>query len=119
MDHRYIDARSVAERYLDHTLPAPERLQFEAHLVDCQECTDRVLLAEMFHHRNGALTPPPQAAHRLPQATQPAGARRMHFAFTTASWRLFLILTGVIAALVLAASLRLIWVLILGGGFRR
>ncbi len=56
MDHRYIDQFAVAQRYLDHALPAEERAAFEAHLVDCQECTDRVLLAEMFHARqaNGA-----------------------------------------------------------------
>ena len=53
MDHRYIDQHSLADRYLDHALPPPERAAFEAHLVDCQECTDRVLLAEMFHNRNG------------------------------------------------------------------
>ena len=53
MDHRYIDDHSVAERYLDHTLPPGERSRFEAHLVDCQECTDRILLAEMFRQLNG------------------------------------------------------------------
>jgi anti-sigma factor RsiW len=51
MDHRYIDQYAVAERYLDHSLSPGERAAFEAHLVDCQECTDRVLLAEMFHAR--------------------------------------------------------------------
>lgn len=53
MDHRYIDDHSVAQRYLDHSLSPEERNQFEAHLVDCQECADRLLLAEMFHARNG------------------------------------------------------------------
>ncbi len=48
MDHRYIDEHSVAERYVAKTLSPEDRAQFEAHLVDCQECTDRVLLAEMF-----------------------------------------------------------------------
>jgi anti-sigma factor RsiW len=51
MDHRYIDRHRVAQRYLDHSLSAQERAAFEAHLVDCQECTDRVLLAEMFEAR--------------------------------------------------------------------
>jgi anti-sigma factor RsiW len=50
MDHRYIDEHSVAERYVAKTLSPEDRSQFEAHLVDCSECTDRVLLAEMFHH---------------------------------------------------------------------
>jgi hypothetical protein len=51
MDHSYIDRKSLAERYLKNALSAEERAAFEAHLVDCQECTDRVLLAEMFHAR--------------------------------------------------------------------
>jgi hypothetical protein len=53
MDHPYIDANSVAERYLSHALPADEQREFEEHIVDCQECADRLLLAEMFHARNG------------------------------------------------------------------
>lgn len=51
MDHRYIDEFSVAQRYVDNALPPEERVAFEAHLVDCQECTDRLLLAGMFHAR--------------------------------------------------------------------
>jgi len=51
MDHHYIDQHQVTERYLDHSLSPRERTAFESHLVDCQECTDRVLLAEMFHAR--------------------------------------------------------------------
>lgn len=54
MDHRYIDENSIAERYLKHSLLPRERTEFEAHLIDCQECADRVLLAEMFQVRNGA-----------------------------------------------------------------
>lgn len=53
MDHAYIDANSIAERYLDHALSAEELREFEEHIVDCQECADRLLLAEMFHARNG------------------------------------------------------------------
>jgi hypothetical protein len=53
MNHRYIDEFLVAERYVENTLPPEERVAFEAHLVDCQECTDRLLLAGMFHARNG------------------------------------------------------------------
>jgi hypothetical protein len=53
MDHAYIDANSLAERYLDHALSASELREFEEHIVDCQECADRLLLAEMFHSRNG------------------------------------------------------------------
>lgn len=53
MNHAYIDANSVAERYLDHVLPPDDLRAFEEHIVDCQECADRLLLAEMFHARNG------------------------------------------------------------------
>ena len=53
MDHAYIDTNSVAERYLDHALSPGDLRAFEEHIVDCQECGDRLLLAEMFHARNG------------------------------------------------------------------
>ena|SRR5271168_4579842 len=53
MDHRFIDEFSVAERYVENALAPEDRVAFEAHLVDCQECTDRLLLAGMFHARNG------------------------------------------------------------------
>jgi anti-sigma factor RsiW len=133
MDHGYIDGHSVTERYLDHALTPAERTEFEAHLVDCQECTDRLLLAEMFHNRNGApqLKPPtpPQAAN-LPAAVRmrPAAAHtrpmvvRMRMARQFTPWQLFRILAGaaaVAAVLAIAMSLLLLWVLALGGGFRR
>jgi hypothetical protein len=60
MDHAYIDANSIAERYLDHALQAEELREFEEHIVDCQECADRLLLAEMFHARNGHKVSHPQ-----------------------------------------------------------
>jgi hypothetical protein len=61
MDHAYIEANSIAERYLDHLLSADELREFEQHLVDCEECTDRLLLAEMFHARNGYKPKPDRA----------------------------------------------------------
>jgi hypothetical protein len=57
VDHQYIDEHALAEGYLDHLLSPEERREFEAHLVDCQECRDRLLLAEMFHARNGVPKP--------------------------------------------------------------
>jgi hypothetical protein len=51
MDHLYIDQHSLAERYVANILEVAERASFQAHLVDCQECTDRVLLAEMFQSK--------------------------------------------------------------------
>jgi hypothetical protein len=53
MNHAYIDVNSIAERYLDRALSAEQLREFEEHIVDCQECADRLLLAEMFHARNG------------------------------------------------------------------
>jgi hypothetical protein len=58
MNHAYIDANCVAERYLNHALSPEELRAFEEHVVDCQECADRLLLAEMFHARNGHKTNP-------------------------------------------------------------
>jgi hypothetical protein len=49
MDHHYIDEHSVAEHYLGNTLPREDRVAFEAHFADCQECMDRLLLAGIFH----------------------------------------------------------------------
>ena len=66
MDHSYIDANSVAERYLNHSLPPEELREFEEHIVDCQECADRLLLAEMFYARNGhKAKPDPRSVARI------------------------------------------------------
>lgn len=51
VDHAYIDEHSVAARYIDNTLTYEEREAFETHMVDCQDCTDRILLAGIFHAR--------------------------------------------------------------------
>jgi hypothetical protein len=69
VDHQYIDEQALAEGYLDHLLPPEERREFEAHLVDCQECRDRLLLAEMFHARNGIVKPPIQLLEAAPVPT--------------------------------------------------
>jgi anti-sigma factor RsiW len=53
MDQGHIQGDSMVESYLHHLLTPEDRTQFEAHLVDCEACRDRVLLAEMFHVRNG------------------------------------------------------------------
>ena len=48
MDHQYIDRQDVVGQFLRNELVAPDRTAFQAHVVDCPECADRVLLAEMF-----------------------------------------------------------------------
>jgi anti-sigma factor RsiW len=68
MDHRYIDEHLVADRYLDRVLAPQESGEFEAHLVDCLECRDRLLLAEMFHARNGV------SKRRQPPLEEPTDA---------------------------------------------
>ena len=72
MDHQYIDANAVAERYLGNRLRLKEREDFERHLVDCQECADRLLLAGMFHARMGNGVRPTRAETH--GATDAAGA---------------------------------------------
>jgi anti-sigma factor RsiW len=79
MDHKYIDQHDIAGRYLRKELQAPDRDAFLAHMVDCPECADRVLLAEMFEADQVAAAkrppaPPPVAPpaflappeHKLP-----------------------------------------------------
>jgi anti-sigma factor RsiW len=101
MDHRYIDEHSVAERYLGRELSAEEREAFEAHVVDCQECTDRLMLAEMFHARNGFK----QKAHHPPPGLTPAPEQeiplRARFIAHFRPWQLVVIFAA--AALLLLA----------------
>lgn len=79
MDHQYIDANAVAERYLGNRLRLKEREDFERHLVDCQECIDRLLLAGMFHARSGNGSRATQGATH--EATGGAGAQKGPGAF--------------------------------------
>lgn len=106
MDHRYIEERSVAERYLDHSLAPWERQEFEAHLVDCQECIDRVLLAEMFHNRNGKST---SRVVPIPQIFETQESFRVRVARMLSPWQIVLILVVAGALLVLVSSLGVIW----------
>ncbi len=117
MDHGSFDARSVADRYLDHTLPPEERSAFEAHLVDCQECTDRLLLAEMFrqlngNRRNGAshagVPSRPVSAPAAPKIE--AEALRVRFVRQFTPLQLTVILAGAAALLILVTFSLLSWV---------
>ena len=89
MDHRYIDEYGVAERYLEHALAPQEHEAFEAHVVDCQECADRLLLAQIFLERKAAMV----ASEPMP--------KRAQFVASLGPWQLFLL--AVAAALLLLA----------------
>jgi anti-sigma factor RsiW len=59
VNHAYIDQHDVAGRYLRKLLDDGDRSAFEIHLVDCAECADRVLLAEMLEAEIDRPVPPP------------------------------------------------------------
>ena len=90
MDHRYIDDYGVAERYLEHALAPQEHEAFEAHVVACQECADRLLLAQIFLEHKSTMA----AAEPLP--------KRAEFVARLSPWQLFLL--AVAAALLMLAA---------------
>jgi hypothetical protein len=42
MEHSYIEERDIADRYLMGKLSAEERMRFEEHLEDCEQCIERL-----------------------------------------------------------------------------
>ena len=46
MEHAHFDNSDIAERYVTGRLSPEERAGFEAHLVDCSRCLDRIEVAE-------------------------------------------------------------------------
>jgi anti-sigma factor RsiW len=103
MEHRYIDDQAVAERYLRHALTPDERSAFESHLVDCSECADRLLLAEMFHARNGTSHPDartPATADLSPEEVSGSLPFHARFIAQFRPWQLALLFIA--AALVFA-----------------
>jgi hypothetical protein len=46
MDHHYLEDHGLADRYLLGRLTAEERMRFEEHFVDCQECLERLETTE-------------------------------------------------------------------------
>jgi hypothetical protein len=46
MDHTLIEEQQIAERYVTGKLPPDEAERFEEHFLSCQECLDRLDLAE-------------------------------------------------------------------------
>lgn len=76
MNHRYIDESSVAERYLRHTLAPGERVEFERHLTGCEECADRLLLAQIFLRKDLGkdLDSEPYKETHSPRSSEPVKA---------------------------------------------
>ena len=111
MEQGHIQGDSIVDRYFYHELTLEELTAFEAHLVDCEVCRDRVLLAGMFHVRNGLarqawpeeeevqperiVTP---TRHSWPLATLPKRAR---FVAALAPWQIWVILAAAALLLVL------------------
>src|SRR5262245_38246330 len=46
MDHAYVEAQDVVDRYVMGKLSAEEAERFEEHYLSCSECLDRLDLAE-------------------------------------------------------------------------
>jgi hypothetical protein len=97
MDHRYIDNFSVAERYLEHTLAPEEHRAFETHVVDCQECADRLLLAQMWLENK-----------ELEERSAISLPRRARFVAQFRPWQL-VVLFAVAALLLLAVPTAYFW----------
>lgn len=114
MDHGYIDQHDIAGRYLRKELSNADRDAFQAHLVDCQECVDRVLLAEMFQEEAAAAKPPLAAAppepHAVPEfaLAQPKLPLRARVIAYLSPWQLAMLLI-VAVLLILAVPGAYIW----------
>jgi hypothetical protein len=100
VDHRLIEEARFPERYLNHALPQQDRADFEAHLVDCAECTDRLLLAEMFHNRNG---------HKPEASPAPPLPLRARFVAQFTPWEIFLFFAVAALLLVLLPATYMLW----------
>jgi putative zinc finger protein len=62
MDHRSIEESDLVEAYATGRLGATERAEFEAHLVDCPDCLERVEAAQGLAAGLRALVPAPVIA---------------------------------------------------------
>lgn len=83
MDHTPIAEGDLAERYATDRLDASERAAFEAHLVDCPECLDRVEAAQGLAAGFRAL--PPQHTARRPPRSRRRWAVRAGWAVAAAA----------------------------------
>jgi hypothetical protein len=73
MDHTLIEEQRIAERYVTGKLPPDEAERFEEHYLSCQECLDRLDLAESMDR--GFKRAASEDAARL--ATQIAATRQL------------------------------------------
>jgi hypothetical protein len=48
MDHTIIEDQSLVDRYIQGRLTPPERVEFEDHFIDCDQCLEQLELAEAF-----------------------------------------------------------------------
>src|SRR5262249_15102366 len=83
MDHTPISEGDLAERYATDRLAPDERAAFEAHLVDCAECLDRVEAAQGLVAGFRAL--PGEAARPEPRRARPHWALRAGWAVAAAA----------------------------------
>jgi len=111
-----VDQDDLVERYLSHTLSVRDRADFEAHLVDCQECRDRLLLAEMFHVRvakNGSTHEEPAAkksvATKLPETPSPEIPLRARFVANLSPIQILLILLTAAILLLALPTFYFLW----------
>jgi anti-sigma factor RsiW len=107
MNHQYIDQHDIAGQYLRKELAGPDRDAFQAHLVDCAECADRVLLAEMFHAKGAAdpnVIPVPGFT-----MTQPQLPMRARIVAHLSPWTLGLLLLAGVALLLAVVIALYLW----------
>jgi hypothetical protein len=109
MNHEYIDKHDVAGQYLRKELAEPDRDAFQAHLVDCPECADRVLLAEMFQ-ANGEVAPKQPDVVPMPHftLTEPELPLRARIIAHLRPWQIAMLLISAVL-LILAVVGALFW----------
>ena len=66
MDHHYIEAHNIPDRYLLGTLSPTERTRFEEHFVDCAKCLDRLEMTEEFRGALRTVAAEEGATSRVP-----------------------------------------------------
>lgn len=111
MDHDYIAANGLVERYHQGSLPPDEELRFEEHFLGCPECTEQLELARGFQRGLKTMVAEDLAQAVAVQAVVQAGlfawlARRGRLAqWGVAAALLVLVVLGVLSALRLRTEL--------------